>query len=181
MWDPTSVLTLAVVVYLGYLVVGEDALYNVRKSIHCRLICSLLASSNDSPEYIHRVLSIMNSLGLLYPQHLYANRGNDWFDTSPFAKAITGAGATIIDFFGGSGASDALSKYKKYSSEELQAIVDLFDEKPYSANLFAMRKQVYYGVLRWGCASDCIKGLKMLPADGSPEYCKQSGDPACAD
>jgi len=179
MWDPTSILTLAVVVYLGYIIVGEDALFNIRKSIHCRLICSLLSSSDDSPEYVHRVLSIMNTLGLLYPNYMYSNRGKDWFDNSPFAKAITGMGMSVIDLFGGSGASDALSKYKKYSSEELQQMVDLFADRPFSAELFKARKEAYYFHLRFGCDDGCI-GMKLLPVDGSPEYCRESGDPKCS-
>lgn len=177
MWDPTSVVTLAVVVYLGYLVVGEDALFNVRKAIHCRLICSLLSSSDDSPEYVHRVLSIMRTLGLLYPDYIYENRGQDWFDTSPFAKAVTGIGGSIIDFFGGSGASDGLGKYKKYSSQELDMMISIF-QKPWSEEASAYQKYVYYGALRFGCDANCA-GQKKLPAEGSPEYCKESGDPKC--
>jgi hypothetical protein len=122
----------------------------------------------------------MNTLGLLYPDYMYSNRGNNWYDTSPFAKAVTGVGSSIIDFFGGSGASDALGKYKKYSSDDLRRMIDLFDSHPYSAELFKARNEVYYGALRFGCASDCA-GRKTLPAVGSPEYCKESGDPKCSD
>ena len=158
--------------------------YEIRKAIHCRLICSLLNSPEDSSEYIHRVLSIMNTLGLLYPNYIYTNREDSWIDKG-IAKGIMTVGTNIIDLFGGPGASEFASKYKKYTSEEVAAMVKVFEDQPYSTDLVQKRKDVYFYLLRFGCDKSCEdrgeRDYKRPPEPGDPNYCSEAvNNPKCS-